>query len=101
MNESGARRIGEPFIAYRERRIAEQRIRALYLRGRVVYAPCQLVTIPLAGVDEQVDELVRRGVYRDPQISARLTDEGKPYRIARTKGVPYVKPVISYDEATT
>lgn len=65
------------------------------LRGRVIYAPCKIVTLPMAGEDEQVDELVRRREYRDISVSTRLTEDGKPFRIARTKGVPFVKPKVA------
>jgi len=82
----------EPYAVYRERRERAKQAVTRRLRGRVIYAPCKFVTIPMPGVDEKVDELIRRREYRDVHESAQLTADGKPFRIARTKGVPFVKP---------
>jgi hypothetical protein len=82
----------EPYAVYRERRERAKQAITRHLRGRVIYAPCKLVTLPLAGEDEKVDELIRRREYRDVHLSAQLTADGKQFRIGRTKGVPFVKP---------
>lgn len=81
---------GEPYSLYVERRRAGNRLVDTMLKGQLSYAVSQIVTLPAAGVDENVDRRIAAGDFR--QLSVRAMKDGTTMRVGRTKGVPYRKP---------
>lgn len=80
-----ARHPGESFDEYRVRRAGANLAVKNHLRGRFIHISSKIVTLPAAGEDEKVDDLISRREYRD--AVELLDNKRKPYRVARTKGV--------------
>lgn len=61
-------------------------------RRGLAFISSQIVQLPLAGVDEKIDEAVHRGAFRDV-VTVTLRN-GNQVRIGRTKGKTYRKEKI-------
>ena len=70
------------------RRVMDKAIKR-YLRGQMLHVSRRAILIPLAGVDAQTDELVRRGEIKviDTVIKGK-----QMLRLAMPKGITYNKP---------
>jgi hypothetical protein len=86
---SNARHAGEKFATYRARLKVIQHTQKRR-PPHFLHAATQIVHLPVLGIDAQVDAAVLKGDYRDAVLM--VTRDGKEFRIARTKGVPYRRP---------
>lgn len=86
---SNARMTGEPFPAYQARRRAVNEAVRTHLAGRMAHVSSSPVVLPLPGVDSQADAQVLAGRYRDAKLVT--LPGGKQIRVARTKGISYVR----------
>ena len=84
-----ARTKGESQAEYRARRRQSQAVIAGNRRGTMAHVSTEPVQLPDAGVDSQVDEAVRRGLYVD--LQAVTLRNGDRIRIGRTKGDTFRK----------
>lgn len=85
-----ARRAGETFSDYVSRREVANDIARRYIQNGIVsHVSAQIVRLPPQGADEQVDEAIKIGQYRD--VTTVTEKSGKERRIGRTKGVTYRK----------
>ena len=70
------------------RRVMDKAIKR-YLRGQMFHVSRRAITIPLAGVDEKADELVRRG---EIEVIDTVIKGKQMVRLAMPKGITYNKP---------
>ena len=84
-----ARRPAEKREDYVARRRILNRAVERYLRGQMLHVSCRAMTIPLAGVDEKTDELVRRG---EITVIDTVVKGKQMLRLAMPKGITYNKP---------
>jgi len=84
-----ARRPAEKRKDYVARRRILNRAIKRYLRGQMLHVSRRAITIPLAGVDEKTDELVRRG---EIEVIDTVIQGKQMVRLAMPKGITYNKP---------
>lgn len=88
---SNARHPGESFDDYRARRRVFNGRRVQLAARKMAHVSSQAVRLPAAGFNAVIDEDIRRGKLRD--VATLFDTTGQPYRVGRTKGVTYRKPV--------
>lgn len=85
------RQKGESWGAYKARRRAVNAAIELHGRGKLAFVSTEVLRLPLLGVDAKVDEQILQGKIR--QVTLVTLKNGTQFRVGRTKGVTYRKPV--------
>lgn len=85
-----ARATGESFAAYRERRSHAHRVVKGATVGRAVYPNPPMHRVSAAFYPE-IDRLILKGDLR--VIGLATAPDGKPLRVVRQKGKPYIRPL--------